>query len=126
MANAIEGAVETYIQAWCERDPVVRQRLIEQCFAVEGRLLTRRRVICGRAELAAAVARFHANYQVRRVRRLSPIDTGDTTFRVRGLAEFVDGTSAESFDAGEVDAQGKIALVLTFDGPLADAGEEAR
>jgi hypothetical protein len=32
---------------------------------------------------------------------------------------------AESSDAGEVDAQGKISLLITFDGPLAHLTESA-
>lgn len=119
MPNAIEAAVETYVRAWNERDAVLREKLIDASFAADGRLVTRWRVIRGRAALAADMARFHANFQVRTVRRLSPIDTGQSTFRLRGLVEFHDGTSAESFDAGEVDTDGKIALLLTFDGPLA-------
>ncbi|WP_437588533.1 hypothetical protein [Sorangium sp. So ce1000] len=125
MPNAIEATVDRYLRAWNERDPAEREKLIESCFAADGRLVTRRRVVRGRAALAVEMARVSADPRLRCVRRLSAIDTGDATFRVRGVAEFHDGTSAESFDAGEVDAAGKIALVLTFDGPLADASEEA-
>jgi hypothetical protein len=124
MPNALEEVARTYIRAWGERDPALRERLVEACFAADGRLVTRHRVIRGRAALIAEMAAFHARAQWRGIRLLSVIDTGATTFRLRGLVEFHDGTSAEAFDAGEVDAAGKIALVLTFDGPLADANEQ--
>jgi hypothetical protein len=126
MANAIEAVAHTYIRAWSERDPALRERLLEECFAADGRFVTRRRVIRGRAALAAEMERFHARAQWRSIRRLSVIDTGDTTFRWRGAVEFHDGTIAEAFDAGEIDADGKIVLLLTFDGPLADADHAAR
>jgi hypothetical protein len=38
------------------------------------------------------------------------------------VVERRDGTSLEFFDAGEIDADGRISLLLTFDGPLDDAG----
>jgi hypothetical protein len=119
MPNAIERVVETYIRAWSERDATLREQLLEACFAVDGRFVTRRRVLRGRAALAADMARFHAEVPWRRIRRLSEIDSGDSTFRVRGVVDFNDGTSVESCDVGEVDASGKISLLLTFDGPLA-------
>jgi hypothetical protein len=120
MPNPIERVVDTYLRAWTERDPALRQELLEACFAVDGRLVTRHRVIAGRAALAADMERFHTSFQVRSVRRLSAIDTGHTTFRVRGVVEFQDGKIAEGFDAGEIGADGKITVVLTFDGPLPD------
>ena len=125
MSNAIEQVVETYIQAWGERDPQRRERLIEACFAADGRFVTRRRVVHGRVALAADMARFHTDTRWRAIRRLSVIDVGSTTFRFRGVVEFHDETLAESSDSGEVDAHGKISLLITFDGPLADLVERA-
>lgn len=120
MANAIEGVVETYIQAWRERDPVLRERLLDACFASEGRFVTRRRVLRGRAALAAEMARFHAATGWHSIHLTSVIDTGETTFRFRGVVELDSGVVAEASDAGEVDAEGKISLLITFDGPLAE------
>jgi hypothetical protein len=121
MPNAIGATIDTYIRAWRERDAAARDELLEASFAEDGRFVTRRRVVRGRAALAAEMAAFHARAQVRGIRLLSAIDNGETTFRYRGVVEFHDGTTAEAFDAGEVDATGKITLLLTFDGPLADA-----
>jgi hypothetical protein len=47
------SAVETYVRAWQERDPDARARLLEQCFAADGRFVTRGRVFQGRAALAS-------------------------------------------------------------------------
>ena len=67
------------------------------------------------------ITRFLANPQLLGIRLLSEIDAGETTFRFRSAAELRDGTLLESLDTGEIDAEGKIALILTFAGPLADA-----
>jgi len=53
----------------------------------------------------------------------SAVDACGTTFRFRAVTERRDGTSLESFDAGEIDAAGRISVLLTFAGPLAEAGE---
>ncbi|WP_437308158.1 hypothetical protein [Sorangium sp. So ce388] len=54
---------------------------------------------------------------------LSFIDTGNTTFRFRSVVERSDGENFELFDAGEVDATGRISLLLTFAGPLREAAD---
>ena len=123
MANAVEIPVDKYIRAARERDPAVRAKLIEECFAPDGRLVARQSVIRGRAELAAAFERFLANPNVLGFRVVSAIDAQGTTFRVRSVVDHRDGSQVEFFDAGEVDASGRIVVLLTFAGPLADAVE---
>jgi len=120
MPSAIETAVETFIAAWCDTDPAKRVAMIEKCFAADGRMVTRGREIRGRAALADEMTRIHSEPQLLRVRLGSAIDARGTTFRYRGIVELRDGTCAEAFDAGEVDADGQICLVLTFAGPLAE------
>ena len=123
MPSAVEQAVETYIRAWSEPDPAVREKMIEACFAADGRLVTRSGEIRGRAALAAMMTRILADPQLLRIRLISAIDASGTTFRFRGVVERRDGTSPESFDAGEVDASGRISLLLTFAGPLGEAAD---
>ncbi|MEJ7596307.1 MAG: hypothetical protein WKG01_00240 [Kofleriaceae bacterium] len=120
MSIVIERAVTAYLRAWCESDPTARTNLIESCWSIDGRLVSASREIRGRTALAETMTRFAP--QLIRIRLLSVIDAGRTSFRFRGVADLRDGTSAEAFDAGEVDAAGRIALILTFAGPLADAG----
>jgi hypothetical protein len=95
--------------------------MIEACFAVDGRMVMRSRVARGRAELAAEMTKVQADPRLLRIRLLSVIDASGTTFRYRAAADQKDGTSPEVLDVGEVDAEGKICLVLTFAGPLRDA-----
>ncbi len=124
MPSPVEIAVDKYIRAARERDPAVRAALIEECWAEEGRLVTRSREIRGRAALAAALASCHADPQVMGIRVTSAIDAAGNTFRFRAVVDRHDGTSPESFDAGMIDGDGRIALLLTFPGPLADAATE--
>ena len=121
MPSPIERAVRTYIRAAEERDPSARAKLLEACFAEDGRFVTRSSVIRGPAGVDAMFARFHADPKVLGVRMASVIDAIGTTFRYRSVVELHDGTSLEFFDAGEIDADGKISTLLVFAGPLADA-----
>jgi len=123
MREPVEIAVQTYIRAASEPDAALRAQLLEQCFAQEGRFVTRSRVLRGRAEVAAMLTRVHADPQLLRIRLLSVVDATGRIFRFRSLIENRDGTSQEFFDAGEIDADGKISLLLTFAGPLAKAEE---
>ncbi len=125
MSSPVEIAVETYIRAVCEADRGARAALLEACIADDVRMVTRSREIRGRAELAADLERFLADPRVLRIRMVSAVDAKGTTFRYRAVADFRDGTSVESFDAGEIDESGRISLILTFTGPLAEAPELA-
>ena len=116
MANA----VELYIRAATERDPAARAALLEACFAADGRLVTTSREFRGRAEVAAMLERFHAT-EPPRIRITSAVDVRGTIFRFRSAVDRTDGTTLDFFDAGELDADGRIKLIVTFAGPLADA-----
>ncbi len=113
------SAVETYVRAWQERDPDARARLLEQCFAADGRFVTRGRVFQGRAALAELMASVHADPLLVAIRVVSAIDAVGRTFRFRAVGDRADGTSPETFEAGELDDAGRIATILTFPGPLA-------
>ena len=124
MSSAIETALLTYIRAAREPDQVVRTQLLEACFAADGRIVTRSGQIRGREAVAEMFARVHADPLFERIRVTSAIDAQGTTYRLRSVIERRDGTSAEFFDAGEIDASGKISLVLAFAGELAEAYEQ--
>jgi hypothetical protein len=121
MPSLVEAAVQTYIRAAGEHDPAIRAKLLEACIADHGRLVTRSRVLKGVAAIDAMIARLQADPDVLGFRMASVIDAAGTTFRYRSIVERRDGTTLEVFDAGEIDADGKIVTLLTFAGPLADA-----
>ena len=123
MPSQVEIAVDTYIRANRERDPALRQQLIEACFAPDGRMVSRNRVVQGHAALAAELTRFISDPDVLGFRLVSVIDAVGNTFRYRSVAELRDGRSLEFFDAGEIDASGRITVLLLFAGPLRDVEE---
>lgn len=121
MSTPVETAVQTYIRASSERDPAARAKLIEACFAEDGRFVTRSGVISGRAGVDAMMARFLDDPQMLGFRIASVIDAAGTMFRYRSIVERRDGSTIEFFDAGEIDADGRIVTMLVFRGSLADA-----
>jgi hypothetical protein len=121
MPSAVERAVDTYVRAWSEPDAAIRAQMLEECFAEDGRIVAPSSQIRGRAALAEFMTRFLAEPTLLRVRVTSAVDVGETTFRYCSSIERRDGTSREFLDAGELDASGRIALLLVFTGRLGDA-----
>jgi hypothetical protein len=115
MANAVED----YIRAAMARDPATRAALLESCFAIDGRLVSTGREFRGRAAVGEMLARVHASPEPPRIRITSAVDVRGTIFRFHSAIDNADGTSLPFFDAGELDADGRIRLILTFAGPLA-------
>ena len=119
MSSPSEIAAQTYVKAWQEPDVASRTRLIEACFADDGRIVSRGAVIRGRGGLAAAMSEFFANPRGLSARLLSAIDAQGPDFRFRSVVEDRDGRVVfDGFDAAEVDTDGRITVLLTF-GPSA-------
>jgi len=115
-----ELAAQRYIAIWAERDRAARARLLEACFATEGRFVTRNRTYHGRSEVAAMIDAVLADPRGLSARRTSVIDAGGEIFRFAAIVEFADGSPpVESLDVGEVDRSGRIMVMYTFGGPLA-------
>ena len=121
MSNAAETAVARYVALVTERDAEKRRQLLEQCFAEDARIVTRSGPLVGHAAIGAMLARFVDDPENLGVRITSVVDARGTTFRFRAVTDRRDGTMLEVFDAGEIDAAGRISVLLTFPGPLADA-----
>jgi SnoaL-like domain len=117
--SPVELAVQAYIRAGSERDPAARAKLLEACIADDARFVTRSAVIRGRAGIEAMLARFLGDPDNLGFRMASTVDAAGSTFRYRSIVERRDGTNIEFFDAGEIDADGKIITLLVFAGPLA-------
>lgn len=100
-----------------ERDPAARARLLESCWADAGRLVVHGgRTLQGRAQMQAMFDRFAADTSIADVRVLEK-DARGTTFQLRYVTERKDGTRTEALDVGEVDAEGRIALLIVFPSP---------
>jgi hypothetical protein len=119
MSIPSEVAAQTFVKAWQEPDPAARARLIEACFADDGRIVSRGAVIHGRAGLATAMNEFFADPRGLSARLVGGIDAQGQLFRFRSAVEDRDGRVVfDGFDAAEVDAEGRIKVLLTF-GPAA-------
>lgn len=121
MSAPSREAVAAYVRAWTERDEGARRRLVESCFAADGRFVMRTRELRGRPALLELMRSVHADVGLREIRVVSALDVVGATFRFRAVAERIDGTIAETYETGVLDADGRIELVLTFTGPLAPA-----
>ncbi|MEY2936251.1 MAG: hypothetical protein RL033_7000 [Pseudomonadota bacterium] len=121
MTTPVQQAVDAYILAASERDSRARARLLESCLAEDAVMVSTGREFRGRDAIAKMLDRAHADPEFVGIRMVSAIDARGTLFRYRAVADFRNGTSLEAFDAGQIDASGRISLILTFSGPLADA-----
>lgn len=88
--------------------------MIEDCFAADGRIATSGAGICGRVELAAAIAELRADPRGLEVRLAGAIDVQGRKFRIHSVIAQRDGGATKFFDAGEVDADGRISILITF------------
>lgn len=117
MPTATEIAAQTFVAAWQEGDAAARVRLLEACFATDGRVVSPRAVIPGRAALAAAIHDFLADPRGLSARLVNAIDVQGQLFRFRSVVEDRDGGIVfNGFDAGEVGPDGRITVLLTFGG----------
>lgn len=119
MASPVEVAVDTYIRVFSEPDPAKRDALIEACCAPDVLLVARSREFRGRAAIADLANRFFAEPNMLGIRVVAR-DAQGKTFRLRVLTDAREGSVPEVYDAGLIDDSGRIALILTFAGPLQD------
>jgi hypothetical protein len=117
MPSPTEIAARTYVAAWQEPDPAARARMVEACFAAEGRLVSRGQVMNGPAALVASMDSFFADPRGLSARLVSAIDVQGPLFRFHAAVADREGrVLLEGFDAAEVDADGRITVLLTFGG----------
>ena len=115
MPSPTEIAAQDYVAAWKEPDATTRARVIDRCFAAECRIVSPGSVLSGRAALATAMADFFADPRGLSARLVGAIDAQGPIFRFRSVVEDRDGRIVfDGFDAGEVDGDGRITVLLTF------------
>ena len=102
-----------------ERDPAARRAALDACFVSDARFVTLGRTLRGPAEIAAMVDRALGDPRGFSARRTTAIEATGTAFRFGAIGEFADGSpAAPAEDAGEIDGDGRIAVLYTFPGPL--------
>ncbi|HSR96511.1 MAG TPA: nuclear transport factor 2 family protein [Kofleriaceae bacterium] len=110
-----ETAARRYIAAWLTADAAERTRLLEQCFADDGRIVLRGIETRGRAALAQAIEQFAADPRRLTARITDDVEAQDPLFRFRAVFDHPDGARHSSVqDLGEVDASGRITTIYSF------------
>jgi hypothetical protein len=115
MSSPSEVAALTYVKAWQEPDAVARARLVEACFAADGRIVSPGGLIRGPAALTSSIGDFLARGLSAHL--ASAIDVQGALFRFRAVARDREGRIVfDGFDTAEVGADGRIAVLLAFGG----------
>jgi hypothetical protein len=118
-APLVAQVAQRYVDVLAERDPAARRAALDACFATDARFVTLRRTLRGPAEIAAMIDRALGDPRGFSTRLTTAIEAAGASFRFGAIAEFADGSpGAPVEDAGEIDGDGRIAVLYTFPGPL--------
>ena len=111
--------VDTYLEGWNETQPDRRAELIDQAWAVDGRLIDPPLDATGRTEISAMAASLQSQFPDHRFRRSSAIDEHHGHFRFTWELVASNGTVAlTGLDVGELAADGRIARITGFFGAV--------
>lgn len=115
-------AAQRYIDVFGERDPAARRARVAACFAPAARLVARRRSFRGLDEIAAMIEGALADPRGFSAGRTTAIQTAGAAFRFGTIGAFADGSPPfTGEDAGEIDGDGRIAVIYAFAGRLPPA-----
>lgn len=111
--------VDTYLAAWNETDGKARARLIEQAWARDGRYVDPLLAADGHAAIGEMVAAVHSKFPGHRFRRTSGVDAHNGHVRFGWELAAPDGAiTVAGVDVGEIGADGRLARITGFFGPL--------
>ncbi|HEY2070037.1 MAG TPA: nuclear transport factor 2 family protein [Rhizomicrobium sp.] len=115
MADARQ-AVEAYFAAWNERDAGRIASLLAAAVAEDAVLTASYHSVTGRAALADFIIEFRRARPDDHAVLTSQVETIGNFFRFTGRGEQPDGTVySEVMDMGELDSEGRIKRLSTFD-----------
>lgn len=118
-ASSAAQAAQRYVDAFGERDPAARRARLEACFAPAARLVARTRTYRGHGELVAMVEAALADPRGFSAGRTTAIQTAGAAFRFGTIGAFADGSPPfVGEDVGEIDGDGRIAVIYAFAGRL--------
>lgn len=111
--------IEAYGAAWHEPDPAARAELLARCWAADGAYRDPTVAIDGREALAEHMGGFQARLPGHRLVLRTAIDEHHRWLRF-GWRMLDPGGAAvlEGLDIGERDADGRLARIVGFFGPL--------
>jgi SnoaL-like domain len=111
--------VELYLAMWNEEDAAARAALVARAWAPDGHYVDPLLEARGHVELDAMVAGVQAGYPGHRFRATSGVDAHHDEFRVAWELVAPDGSvTVAGIDAGAVAADGRLARITGFFGPL--------
>jgi len=122
--NNLSNTVDTYLTAWNETDTNSRDKLIQEVWATDGRLVDPPLAASGHDEISDMAAALHAQFPGHQFRRASEVDEHHGHFRFAWRLVAPDGSVAISgVDVGALDENGRIAQITGFFGdlPVSDA-----
>jgi hypothetical protein len=114
--------VDTYLEAWSEPDADRRAKLIADTWVADGRIVDPPLTGEGHTGIDELLQAFQTHYAGHSFRRVSGIDSHHEYLRFAWEMVGPDGTVAVTgLDVGELAADGRLARITGFFGPLPDA-----
>lgn len=122
--TTIGVAIDTHLRAYCEPDPARRADLLAAAWAVDGSLIDPPFDAQGLDAIAGMADVLLTHYASHSFRRTTAVDLHHSFARYEWELVGPDGTVAVAgTDFVEIDADGRIARIVGFFGPLAAAGQ---
>lgn len=107
-----------YLDAWNAKDPQERARLLERSVSEDVEFVDPRTVLRGREALAAEIGHAHQRTPGVRFVRTSGIDRHNDRARYAWSAFVGDAKALDGLDAVQLSADGRLARIDGFFGPL--------
>jgi hypothetical protein len=119
MTETVESVVDAYGAAWLEEDPDARRALLDKAWSDGGVYRDPTADLSGRAALSDHIGGFHRRTPGARIVITSAVDAHHGKLRFTWRMLGADGaTMLEGIDFGELAADGRLASITGFFGPL--------
>jgi hypothetical protein len=112
VANVLE-----YVAAWNEPDAATRLEILERCWADDAAYVDPNVELRGRSALCEHISKVQAGRPGARIEMMSGVDAHHRVVRFLWRLVRADGSFGEaSIDFGEVDANGRLTMIVGFFG----------
>ncbi|MCP5366798.1 MAG: nuclear transport factor 2 family protein [Hyphomicrobiales bacterium] len=119
MTDDVAGVVAAYCGAWLETDGAARRALLDRAWGDGATYQDPTADVTGRDALDAHIAGFHAHAPGARILITSAVDSHHGQLRFTWKMVGADGAVVvEGIDFGELGADGRLARIVGFFGPL--------
>ncbi len=116
-SGEIASRVTEYMAAWNEADGVERRRLLERCWAADGKYVDPNVELTGRDALSEHIAKVQAGRPGARLEFTSGIEVHHHVLRFEWRLVRADGTLGDtSIDVGEIGPDGRLMKIIGFFG----------